>query len=1028
MQAGTLMHELGHNLGLSHAGSSRTPNCVPIYPSVMNYLYQTRGLTAVADGRSHIDYSSGMLTTLNEASLSETPPPGPTPYRIRYYGPLVGSDPPDSAAVLHCDGTPVTSGVPMIRLKTLRRSLLTGTITECPRRGSLALDVNYDGQTGTFSDFDDWGHLNLQQISARLNVSSLSVDVHLGQTDLGQTDLGQTDLGQTDLGQTDLGQTDLGQTDLGQTDLGQTDLGQTDLGQTDLGQTDLGDEDYITHVLSTIDPPPPPSPDCPTCGLKAASKLDRITLSWTAPGTGQIQSYNIYRSDPLHPIPVLLRNVPGGQPQPTTDDVVDSSATLYNTSYTYYVTSLVLIGSNINESAPSNTATGIVKHLYVAGLNLSRQYGEPNPVLFSVTGLDLPSGGLPDGATCTTTATQTSGFGSYPITCLGPATTSNPYDGITYTSGTLVISPAPLTLTAATNTKTYDGTTTAAALPLVAGLKGSDTVTGLAETYDTKNAGTGKTLSVSAYTVNDGNGGANYVVTLVPNNTGVIKPKPVTAAITAANKIYDTTNSATVTSCALTGVLTGEVGSVTCSGSGATFASANAGTRVVTATVSLSGSGSGNYALSPTTATTMATIFKANATILVTPYHVIHDGAAHTANGTALGVAGEALATLALGGTTHTSVGDYPSDLWTFTDVTGNYNSASGAVDDKIDGFVATGSMGTARSYHTSTLLGNGKVLVTGGLSSSGAPLASGELYDPASGTFTPTANNMPNKAVGQAATLLPNGKVLVTGGGNASSQLYDPAANTWSGAGGMSSQRTYHTATLLPNGKVLIAGGSANNGSTVNSAQIYDPVAGSFSGTGNMTVSRDFHTATLLTSGPNTGKVLIAGGRTSQGKGYTYLSSAELYDPATGVFTAVGGSMTAARFGHTAAVITTGANSGKILIAGGANNAALSTAELYDPATGAFSATGALTSARQYFTATVISTGVLAAGGLNSGGPLAGAERYQNSGFVASDTMKAARAAHTATLLNNGSVLIVGGQNSSGVSTSTAELFRVNP
>src|SRR5262249_23187493 len=72
------------------------------------------------------------------------------------------------------------------------------------------------------------------------------------------------------------------------------------------------------------------------------------------------------------------------------------------------------------------------------------------------------------------------------------------------------------------NAKVVDGNTSAAAVPTVAGLKGSDTVTGLAETYDNPNVGTGKTLSVTSYTVNDGNGGLNYTVTLVANNTGVI--------------------------------------------------------------------------------------------------------------------------------------------------------------------------------------------------------------------------------------------------------------------------------------------------------------------------------------------------------------------------------------------------------------------------------------------------------------------------------------------------------------------------
>ena len=78
------------------------------------------------------------------------------------------------------------------------------------------------------------------------------------------------------------------------------------------------------------------------------------------------------------------------------------------------------------------------------------------------------------------------------------------------------------TITAVTNTKIYDGTTNASGTPTVAGLVSPDTVTGLAEVYSDANAGTGKTLTVSTYTVNDGNSGNNYSVTTTPNNTGVI--------------------------------------------------------------------------------------------------------------------------------------------------------------------------------------------------------------------------------------------------------------------------------------------------------------------------------------------------------------------------------------------------------------------------------------------------------------------------------------------------------------------------
>ena len=89
-------------------------------------------------------------------------------------------------------------------------------------------------------------------------------------------------------------------------------------------------------------------------------------------------------------------------------------------------------------------------------------------------------------------------------------------------AGGLLVTPASLTITAASNTKTYDSTVTAAATPTVSGLLGSDTVTGLAEMYADRNAGSTKMLSVSGYTVNDGDGGGNYAVTTVANTTGVI--------------------------------------------------------------------------------------------------------------------------------------------------------------------------------------------------------------------------------------------------------------------------------------------------------------------------------------------------------------------------------------------------------------------------------------------------------------------------------------------------------------------------
>lgn len=336
----------------------------------------------------------------------------------------------------------------------------------------------------------------------------------------------------------------------------------------------------------------------------------------------------------------------------------------------------------------------------------------------------------------------------------------------------------------------------------------------------------------------------------------------------------------------------------------------------------------------------------------------------------------------------------------------GNVTDSSESYDSNSQSFASGLPLTANRERHTATLLPKGKVLITGGLESAGGtPINSAEVYDPVLGTFT-TTGGMNVARFGHSATLLSNGLVLIAGGQTNSAELYDPSKNSFAPTGSMNVSRIDHTATVLPSGDVLIAGGDLVSTTTITpcveevdsentggpTTEIYHIDAGIFTLGTSMKRSRMGHTATLL----GNGQILITGGRSSSSVTTTALcgnpdgpppvpsctgsyqteSSAELYDPNTATFSLVNGGMSAARYDATAALLP----NGKVLVAGGNTvgaasvNAAqyscghqtvntIQSAELYDPATGAlggFTTTAGMTEPRAHHAAVPLNDGTL--------------------------------------------------------------------
>ena len=281
------------------------------------------------------------------------------------------------------------------------------------------------------------------------------------------------------------------------------------------------------------------------------------------------------------------------------------------------------------------------------------------------------------------------------------------------------------------------------------------------------------------------------------------------------------------------------------------------------------------------------------------------------------------------------------------------------------------GVLSEARFNHSATLLTSGKVLVTGGCTASDCSThtAKSELYDPTANTWS-TTGSLNTARYYHSAVRLHNGEVLVIGGSAGSAttscELYNPSKGKWSNVASTKVARYLHTTTLLPDGKVLITGGTPFR-YPLRSAELYNPSSNTWTLTGSMTTGRYAHTATLLTDGD----VLVAGGEgqaISCGKActsYIPTAKAEIYNETAGKFTAAT-SMSKARAYHS----TTLLGSGRPLAAGGSGVTnvccvVLSAAEVYTPLTLKFSTSSlnfgilqiGLTTAPQTVTVTNVSS-----------------------------------------------------------------------
>jgi len=335
-----------------------------------------------------------------------------------------------------------------------------------------------------------------------------------------------------------------------------------------------------------------------------------------------------------------------------------------------------------------------------------------------------------------------------------------------------------------------------------------------------------------------------------------------------------------------------------------------------------------------------------------------------------------------------------------------------------------TGSMAVGRASHEAAVLADGRVLVAGGAGIEGL-LASVELYDMLSGTWAATGSLRVGRAE-HTASALQDGRVLVAGGTTANedptprADLYDPESGTWADTAEMSAARSDFTASVLEDGRVLVVSGKDWPGSVI-SSELYDPVSETWELTGDSIAGRYGHAAVVLEDG----RVLVCGG----GSGSVFEGgheSAEIYDPASGAWSAAA-SMSEGRAWLSAVRLA----DGRVLASGGRDATRFSFwttagAEIYDPEADSWASVASMSANRSGHTSTLLEDGrALIVGDI--GADFSEVELYDagSDAWTVGPNMNIARRSPTASLLPGGGVLVAGGLTEDGsIATGSAELF----